>query len=209
MSDYQEIEIKFALGDPAGVRSRLLQLGAVSQGRHFENNLRLDDAARTLASRHIVLRVRQVNGPGSGPAWLTVKSPAASPDASLSFRHEVETEIGDGAAMLKALEMLGYTPYWRYEKYRETFTWNDVEAVIDELPIGWFLEIEGSPEGIRSLAEKLGFDLADGITASYARIFEEVCRVMKIDAADLTFDTFKDIAVDPQITWGLAGKSGR
>ncbi len=47
MPDYQEIEIKFALDDPAAVRSRLLQLGAASQGRHFENNLRLDDADRT------------------------------------------------------------------------------------------------------------------------------------------------------------------
>lgn len=204
MSDYMEIESKFALDDPEAVRNLLLQLGAVSHGRCFENNLRLDDASRTLASQHVVLRLRQVAGPdGSSSARLTVKSPATSSDAFLSFRNEVETEIGDGEAMLKALAMLGYRPYWRYEKRRETFTWNDVEAVIDQLPIGWFLEIEGSPQGIRALAEQLGLNMADGITASYARLFEEVCRVLQIDVTDLTFDAFKDIAVDPRIFRGL------
>lgn len=204
MPDYQEIEIKFALEDQAAVRSQLLQLGSVSHGRCFEDNLRLDDDAHTLTARHIVLRLRQVEGPDGSATRLTVKSPAASPDASLSFRNEAETEIGDGAAMLKALEMLGYTPYWRYQKRRETFIWNDTEAVIDELPIGWFLEIEGAPQGIRALAEKLGFDMADGITASYARIFDEVCRTLQIDATDLTFDAFKDITVDPQIFRAMA-----
>ena len=200
MPDYQEIEIKFALDDPAAVRSQLHQLGAVPQGRHYENNLRLDDANHTLASKHVVLRLRRIEAPDGSCARLTVKSPATSSDGSLSVRNEAETEIGDGAAMLKALELLGYTPYWRYEKRRETFAWNEVEAVIDELPMGWFLEIEGSPEGIRALAEKLGFDMADGITASYARIFEEVCRMLKIAATDLTFDAFnKDITIDPQI----------
>ena len=209
MSDYQEIEIKFALDDPGSVRNQLLRLGAASQGRHFENNLRLDDAGHTLTSKHVVLRLRQIEGPDGSSTRLTVKSPAASSDPSLSTRNEAETEIGDGVVMLKALETLGYTPYWRYEKRRETFTWNDVEAVIDELPIGWFLEIEGSPEGIRTLAEKLGLNMAEGITISYARIFEEVCRALKINSTDLTFDAFKNIEVEPQIYRKMAGESGR
>lgn len=207
MSDYLEIEIKFALDDPAAVRSRLLRLGAVSHGRYYENNLRLDDADHTLTSKHIVLRLRQTDGPDGSSTRLTVKSPATSRDTSLSFRHEAETELVDGAAMLKALAMLGYTPYWRYEKRRETFTWNDLEAVIDELPLGWFLEIEGSPQGIRALAEQLGLDMADGITASYARIFEEVCRTLQIDTTDLTFAAFEGIAIDPQLYRRMAGKA--
>lgn len=202
MSDYLEIEVKFALDDPVAVRNRLLQLGAVSQGRCIENNLRLDDADHNLTSKHVVLRLRQIDGPDGSSTRLTVKSPAASSDASMSFRNEAETGIDDGAAMLKALAMLGYIPYWRYEKRRETFTWNDTEAVIDELPIGWFLEIEGAPQGIRALAEQLGLDMADGITASYARIFDEVCRTLKIDTIDLTFAAFKDITVDPRIFRG-------
>jgi adenylate cyclase class 2 len=209
MPDYREIEIKFVLDDPAAVRNRLLQLGAISHGRRFESNLRLDDANRTLTPQHVVLRLRQIDGPDGRSAWLTVKSPVVSSDTSLSFRNEAETEIGDGAAMLKALEILGYKPYWRYEKHREIFAWNDVEATLDELPIGWFLEIEGSPEGIRALAHKLGFDMADGITSSYAKIFEELCQALEIDATDLTFDAFKAIEIDLRAYWKTLEKSGR
>jgi adenylate cyclase class 2 len=207
MTDYQEIEIKFALDNPAAMRDQLLKLGAASHGRHFENNWRLDDADHTLASKHIVLRLRQIEGRDGSSVRLTVKSPASSSDPSLSIRNEAETEVGNGAAMLKALEILGYIPYWRYEKHRETFIWNDVEAVIDELPMGWFLEIEGTPEGIRALAAKLGLDMADGITLSYARIFDEVCRMMRLDISDLTFEAFRTIEVDPQIYRAMTGKA--
>jgi adenylate cyclase class 2 len=206
MTDYQEIEIKFALGDPVAMCEQLLELGAVSHGRHFEDNWRLDDADGTLTSRHIVLRLRQIEGPDGSSTRLTVKSPAGSSDPSLSIRNEAETEIGDRAAMLKALEILGYTPSWRYEKRRETFIWKDVEAVIDELPMGWFLEIEGTPEGIRALVSKLGLDMVDGITMSYGRIFDEVCRNMKLDISDLTFEAFRSIEVDPQIYRAMTGK---
>ncbi|MBN1312374.1 MAG: class IV adenylate cyclase [Anaerolineae bacterium] len=203
MSGYQEIEVKFVLDDPAAMRNRLLRLGAASYGRRFENNLRLDDVERSLAERHIVLRLRESEGADGVSIQLTVKSPAASSDASLSFRNEFELEIGDGAAMLAALEVLGYKPYWRYEKRRETFVLGDVEAVIDELPFGWFMEIEGSPEGIQALAKKLCLDMADGITSSYARIFEYVCQTLNLDPGDLTFDAFKNIDVDIRILKGL------
>ncbi|MBN1429859.1 MAG: class IV adenylate cyclase [Anaerolineae bacterium] len=196
MAEYQEIEIKFVLGDPVAMREHLLLLGAISRGRCFEDNLRLDNTGRKLTKKHIVLRLRQSKSPGALATYLTVKTPAASSDPSLSFRNEIELEISDGPAMLAALEVLGYKPYWRYEKRRETFVLGDVEAVIDELPFGWFLEIEGSPEGIRVLAAKLGLDTADGITSSYARIFKHVCHALKIDPGNLTFDAFKDITVD-------------
>ena len=205
MPENREIEVKFVLNEPAAMRDKLLQLGAVSHGRCFENNLRLDNDSHTLTERHIVLRLRQSEGLNGPSTQLTVKSPAVSSDASLSFRNEFELEIGDGATMLAALEVLGYKPYWRYEKHRETFLLGDVEAVIDEVPFGWFLEIEGSPEGIRNLAKRLDLDLADGIKHSYVRIFRHVCRTLEINPGDLTFDAFKDITVDISILQKMAG----
>jgi adenylate cyclase class 2 len=193
----QEIEIKFVLDDPASMRASLLALGAAPHGRCFENNLRLDDLAHTLTERHIVLRLREEERPESHITRLTVKTPIEAVDKSLSHRNEIELEVGDGSAMLAALDVLGYRPYWRYEKRRETFSWHEVEAVIDEMPFGWFLEIEGSSEGIAELAGSLGLDLADGLAISYARIFDNVCRALKRDIGNLTFDAFRGIKVDP------------
>ena len=44
----------------------------------------------------------------------------------------------------------------RYEKYRETFTLEGAEIVLDELPVGNFMEIEATREQIRSITAALG-----------------------------------------------------
>ena len=45
--------------------------------------------------------------------------------------------------------------------------------MIDETPIGTFLEIEGDAAGITAAAEALGFAPADYLTGSYAALFAE------------------------------------
>jgi hypothetical protein len=46
-----------------------------------------------------------------------------------------------------------------------------VEVVVDETPIGAFLEIEGEVEAIHAAAAALGFGPADYIRDSYAALF--------------------------------------
>jgi adenylate cyclase class 2 len=200
MPDRQEIEVKFALSDPAALREALREVGAESQGAHAEMNVRLDDAGRSLTGRGIVLRLRRTDSSGGVAHILTVKTPApdsaAGPD--LSARREIELGVEDGEAMLAALAVLGYAPYWRYEKRRETFVWRDVEIDLDHMPYGWFVELEGAPEGIRNLAARLGFDLSDGLTISYSEIFDNVCRVLNLEHRDLTFDAFAGVDVPPE-----------
>jgi adenylate cyclase class 2 len=60
---------------------------------------------------------------------------------------------------------------FRYQKYRETYAWKDVEIVVDETPIGTFLEIEGPLEGIHAAAAALGYGRDDYVTDSYAGLF--------------------------------------
>ncbi len=60
---------------------------------------------------------------------------------------------------------------FRYQKYRETYHWRDVEIVVDETPIGTFLEIEGPPATIHEAARALGRARADYIAESYAALF--------------------------------------
>jgi adenylate cyclase class 2 len=199
MPDQQEVEIKFVLQAPDVIREKLVGLGAIPHGRHTELNIRLDDSTHSLTGHGIVLRLRRLEtADGKVNHLLTVKTPGAGDNVDFSVRREIELEVSDGTAMLSALEVLGYSPYWCYEKRREVFSIGSVEAVIDEMPYGWFLELEGPPSDIRVLAGELGFDMADGLTLSYAQIFDNVRRALQLDITDLTFEAFKGISVDPQ-----------
>jgi adenylate cyclase, class 2 len=73
--------------------------------------------------------------------------------------------------MQSILEGLGLRPALRYQKYRETYEWEGQEIVIDETPIGTFLEIEGDHEGIARAATLLGFSPRDYIAESYVALF--------------------------------------
>jgi adenylate cyclase class 2 len=197
MPDQHEIETKFVLGNPEEIRARLMELGAVSHGRHMESNIRLDDNTRSLSSNNLVLRLRTIQTNGETKHLLTLKVPTNHPDQIFRVRREIETYCSDREAMLSALAVLGYTPFWRYEKRREVFSWEGVEVVIDELPYGWFLELEGQPAAIRSLADQLGLKIEDGLALSYAEIFFNVRSALGLDLDDLTFNAFKGIHVPP------------
>jgi adenylate cyclase class 2 len=195
MPDQQEIETKFVLGNPEEIRARLIELGAVSHGRCMELNIRLDNSTHSLSSNNMVLRLRTIQMNGETKHLLTLKVPTGHPDQTFRVRREIETYCSDREAMLSALAVLGYTPFWRYEKRRETFSWAGVEAVIDELPYGWFLELEGQQADIRSLADQLGLKIEDGLALSYAEIFFNVRLALGLDMDDLTFEAFKGIHV--------------
>ena len=61
--------------------------------------------------------------------------------------------------------------WFRYEKYREEFSAEDVIIAIDETPVGTFVEIEGGEEHIHAAAAALGKTPADYITDSYRTLF--------------------------------------
>ena len=198
MAAHEEIETKFALTDPAAVRAALLSRGAAFRGRNYEDDLRFDDANRTLTARGIVLRLRRVEGADGARHILTHKTPGYRTEENVSIRVERETEVTDGENMRGILEALGYEVVWRYEKYREVYTWHDVEAVIDETPIGWFMELEGPGESIRALAGALGFSMDDAIPPSYAELFQAACKALNLSVRDMTFEAFAGTAITPE-----------
>jgi adenylate cyclase class 2 len=59
--------------------------------------------------------------------------------------------------------------------------------VLDETPIGVFLELEGPPDWIDRAAGELGFKEDNYITASYGALYIEDCRRCGEAPGDMTF----------------------
>jgi adenylate cyclase class 2 len=162
-----ETEIKIRLKEPEAVRASLVRLGARRvRDRHFEDNLLFDDAGGALRAAGTTVRLRRT----PGLATLTYKGPRRV-EQGLRHREEIETTVGDPDATQRMLERLGLRPGFRYQKYRETWSWEGQEIVVDETPIGTFLEIEGDAPGIARAAAALGFSSADYLTDSYVGLF--------------------------------------
>jgi adenylate cyclase class 2 len=162
-----ETEIKIRVPSVEAAHEALARIGAqVTRARHIEDNLLFDFEGRVLRGRGHVLRLRETP---SG-AVLTFKGPYRLDDG-LKSREEIEAGSADGSALRAILNRLGFVPVFRYQKYREAFSWQGQEIDLDETPIGTFLEIEGDGPGIHAAATALGFGPDDYLTDSYAALF--------------------------------------
>lgn len=184
--DDLEIEAKFYLPQMSDIRDRLQSMGAVLLSeRTFEINWRFDSSTHALTTAGKVLRLRKDNR-----IRLTYKSAIISPET----RKEIEIEVADTQKMISLLGALGYQVVAIYEKYRETFRWNSTEIVLDELPFGNFLEVEGaSTRKIRKATGDLGIDWNTRISLSYLGIFERLKRKLQLSFNDASFENFAKI----------------
>jgi adenylate cyclase class 2 len=190
----QENEVKFYLRDPEGFLTRLSMAGAnIKHSRCYEVDLRFDDAIASLSVAKQVLRLRQ-----DDRARLTYKGPGEVLDG-VSSRCEIEVVVSDFYLTRNLLEALGYQVCLLYEKYRTTFEFLGCEVVLDEMPYGWFCEIEGeSPAAIQAAAGKLGLNWVNRILDSYSLLFSRCQEALNLGFNDLTFVNFKGISVTPQ-----------
>ncbi len=143
-----EIEKKYRVteGQITALRARLATVGAAARGTEFEVNTLY--AGGGLDPHRCVLRLRRVGA----RAVLTYKEQFAS-DGAIKHRREDESEVADADAVAAILDALGYRPALVYEKRRETWQLSEAEVVLDKLPFGWFVEIEG-PEAAINEAER-------------------------------------------------------
>jgi len=195
-ADFTETEVKLFVPDLQAVTAALEAIGAtLSAPRVFERNLRLDTPARDLSSARKVLRLRQ-----DSRARLTYKDEGQpSGTEGILSRFEAEVEIDDLDRMALILARLGYTPYMQYEKYRTTYTLNDAEIVLDEMPYGNFVEIEGDYDTIQALIAQLGLSAAKRLPQSYTALFETVRAALNLTFTDLTFANFEGVSVPVSI----------
>ena len=191
MQGLLEIEVKFHLPDAKPVQDLILATGATHCGRVFETNIRFEDASNSLKKQGALLRLRKNNR-----ALLTFKSSLSRPDTQFKVHREIEVEVDDFDACHSILEGLGFHPEQAYEKWRETFVINNTELLIDTMPYGMFLEIEGEKSHIRNLANKLGLKWQERILLNYLEIFEIVQREERLPFRDITFENFKTTRLD-------------
>lgn len=178
-----EREIKLRFDNPEAARQAILAAGATPlRGRRLQEDYLLDTEDELLRRRRCVLRIR-IEG---GKSRLTFKGPATP--APWKLREEFETMVGDGMVLLRVFEELGFHVWFRYQKYREEFAFEDVIASVDETPVGTFVEIEGSERGIAALAEALGRTPADYVLDSYRGLFLKYREALGLAGPDMVFD---------------------
>ena len=207
MNQMQEIEAKFYVRDLERIATRLHELKArLIQPRLLETNLRFDLPDSRLRSEGRVLRLRR-----DTEARLTYKDSGKNERGALQ-RTEIEFTVGNFEKAQRFLEALGYQKLFEYEKYRTTYLLESgsklpevheqahglqsCHIMLDELPYGNFVEIEGEPvSAIQRVAEEMALDWSTAIPASYSVLFERVQKTLKLDFSDLTFANFEGIRV--------------
>lgn len=190
-----ELEAKFWLPHLLNLRRRVIAQGAaLISPRVLECNFRLDTPERVLSERGEVLRLRQAER-----STLTYKQPRDRYET----RAEWEVEVDSLERAQSLLEALGYEVIHRYEKYREIFRLEPCLIMLDEVPYGCFVEIEGPDlDSIRSISERLLLRWDNRIQRTYLDMFQALRDHMEDNPEHATFEAFSN---QPHVTAALLG----
>ena len=178
-----ENEVKIKIESVENFIELVLSIGAARASlRSLEDNILFDFPDDSLKRASCILRVRSVDGRGV----LTYKG-APRPDAVFKSREELETGIENPGTAIEILERIGMKHRFRYQKYRQEFTFDNVHVAVDETPIGNYAELEGTEDEILNLAEKLGVAKSRFINRSYHALYLDYCREREITPQSMVF----------------------
>ncbi len=178
----KETEIKLRCGSAGEARVRLQDSGfSETRERTFERNEVFDTPTLLLRKERKLLRLREYGE----DRILTYKGPPEP--GPHKTREEIETAVADAAAVREMLGRLGYGIVFRYEKYRAEFEKDGGLALVDETPIGVFIELEGAPDWIDASARRLGYLPENYITESYGALFLAWCKERGIEPGHMQF----------------------
>ncbi|MCA9976162.1 MAG: class IV adenylate cyclase [Anaerolineales bacterium] len=193
MQQNLEVEVKFLAVDLEQVRAKLAEVGAVlTKARVYERNVRFDTADEALRQRDELLRLRQDTA-----VTLTFKgrSLEAEQQSEAKVREELEVQVSDYETAVAIIQRLGFTPQQVYEKYRETWRLHDVEIVLDELPFGQFIELEGTEAAIKETAVQLNLPWETRIVSNYLALMAAIKQRHNLPFDDLTFANFAGLPI--------------
>jgi adenylate cyclase class 2 len=191
MGTDQELEVKFYISKRKELEERLIALGGqLKEPRVHEVNLRFDTSDMSLMNTGRLLRLRN-----DSRARLTYKG-LGRIEGGARLRQELEFTVSNFDTARALFEALGYEVYMMYEKFRTTYKLENLEVVVDEMPYGDFLEIEGPDgESIQAAAQRLEINWNARILDSYTVLFEYTRAQLGFDFRDLSFENFKGLTV--------------
>ncbi len=173
-----ETEIKIKINNIDYIKNKVIEMRAELFKKRALQEDEYFDKKESLKKADQLLRLRD----NSIISW---KGPGQK-GQKMKIREEIEVMVDNGAYLKQILEKLGYMPTMRREKYRESYIFHLTKICIDETPMGNFLEIEGSKEGILDVAKRFGFIEKDFIKRSYPALWEEYAKKKKIKG-DMVF----------------------
>ena len=182
-----EIEVKLACDDLDRLRKSGLQL-TLETPRHFEDNWLLDLPDQSLFKQGAALRVRSVDGKGTVTYKGVVRQ---THESRLKVREEIETPVDEPERLIELFERLGYQRSFRYQKYRTGYSISlegrELKVVLDETPMGNFIEIEGDENSVLKALDAAEFSASDIIRDSYPELQAARCRARGLPLEDLVF----------------------
>jgi adenylate cyclase class 2 len=160
-----EIEKKYRMSPKRvdEITQRLDDLGAIFEQEVFEVNYQ--HRGGEMDARGATLRVRKIGD----FSVLTYKERIKNTSGTKE-RVEFETAVADVDAIEKIIERLGYKLTAVYEKRRKYWRLGDVEVVLDELPFGLYMEIEGKAEDIEKAERDLELKEIEREPRGYPRL---------------------------------------
>jgi adenylate cyclase class 2 len=168
----KEIEIKLPVVDIPELISKITSLGfGRIQKKLYEYNIVFDTPEGNLKKKNQLLRLRKIGD----MSFITFKQPLPLNQGinQYKIREETEISVSEFTKTQSILLSLGYHVFFIYEKYRETYRHDDIMIMIDQTPIGDYIEIEGKPEDIDLISGKLGFKKNQYIIESYYSLFRQ------------------------------------
>ena len=127
----------------------LIELKAEFVGEDFEENTLYDGGI--LTEQKAALRVRKI----AEKTILTYKRRIQN-ETNIKHQIEHETKVENAEEIENIIKNLGFEKSLIYEKRRKTWKFRSVEIVLDELPFGLYMEIEGSAMAIAEAEMILG-----------------------------------------------------
>ena len=177
-----ETEKKYRLGAKRleEITQKLVELGATFVKEVFEVNYQ--HRGGDMDERGATLRLRKIGD----FTLLTYKEKVKSENGT-KRKIEYETNVSDVEAAENIIERLGYRLTAVYEKRRKYWRYDDVEIVLDELPFGLYMEIEGIEDAIEDAEKKLGLKALEYEPRGYPRLTVKYGK-MNGDVAEAKFE---------------------
>jgi adenylate cyclase class 2 len=178
-----EKEIKIELTDYKKQITNLLDIGCRFISFYKQITYRLDTKGCLLEEKGLFLRVRK-----DDISTVTLKEKISS-KKQIKERKETEFKIDDFRKMIYIFKKLGFKDMKIMEKFRANFKYKHLIISIDEMPFGFFMEIEGPENEMKNVVKKLSLTDKKRLTSTYWDIFQDINNRKHIIRKNIVFSS--------------------